>query len=667
MTQLKPKSDDDQILQQTIQREWFISNGIGGFASSTVCDIHTRRYHGLLMAALTPPTGRTLLLSKLDMSVNYKGRHYPLFSNEFADGTIDPGGYSYLLSFQLDKGMPVWRYAVADALIEKRIVMQPGSNTTLVNLKILRASDSLNFTLTPLCTYRDYHNHSHGGWSLQVNELAYGFEVYAFAGACRYRVYCKQAKYVADPDWYWQFKHRTETARGLDDCEDLFRPGYFSLALHEGEQATTVVSDQVSTSIDFESVVNQIHSEQQLLLQTLPVNVPDWIRQLVLAANQFVVERYQNGLASGKTIIAGYPWFTDWGRDTMIALPGLTLALGRFEIAASILRTFARYTSKGMLPNRFPDQDLTPEYNSVDSTLWFFQAIDQYTLYSGDSSLAIELYPVLSEIIDWYYKGTRYGISVDLQDQLLMAGEPGVQLTWMDAKVDDWVVTPRIGKCVEINALWYNAIQVMFQLANQLGYTEQSEKYHHYALEIKNSFQRFWNTDKQYLYDVIDGLEGNCHNDGKRYDSRLRPNQLFAVSLPYSPLTTIQQKAVVDCCNNHLLTPYGMRSLASNEPGYAPYYQGNPRQRDGAYHQGTVWSWLIGPFIDAHYRVYGDADQALSFLQSFPQHLDTACMGQVNEIFDAEPPFKPRGCFAQAWSVGEVLLIWLKYQKISAM
>ncbi len=661
MILLKPGGNDDQILQQTIECEWLISNGLGGFASSTVCDIHSRRYHGLLMAALTPPTGRTLLVSKLDISVQYQGRNYPLFSNEFADGTIDPNGFSYLQSFQLEKGLPVWRYAVADALIEKRIIMQPGSNTTMVNLKVLSASDSLIFTLTPLCTYRDYHSHSQGGWPLQVNDIPSGFEVNAFAGACRYRVNCTEGKFISDPDWYWQFKHREETARGLDDKEDLFRPGYFRLTLGKGEQATTVLSDENFDFADFNQVRNQIYSEQQGLARMLPRDAPDWIRQLALAAGQFIVERYQDGLPSGKTIIAGYPWFTDWGRDTMIALPGLTLALGRYDIAASILRTFSKHVSKGMLPNRFPDQDAMPEYNSVDATLWFFQAIDQYTHYSGDISLTTELYPVLCEIIDWHYKGTRYGIKVDQDDSLLMAGEPGVQLTWMDAKVDDWVVTPRIGKCVEINALWYNALQIMSGLANQLGYTEQANKYHLHVLAVKNSFQRFWNTDKQCLYDVIDGPEGDLYDDGKRYDGSLRPNHLFAVSLPYSPLNEEQQKAVVDCCKNHLLTPYGMRSLASNESGYEPYYQGNPRQRDGAYHQGTVWSWLIGPFIDAHYRVYKDTEQALSFLEPFRQHLNTACIGQVNEIFDAEAPFKPRGCFAQAWSIGEVLRIWLKY------
>lgn len=659
MIQLELGRNDCRNFHRAVEHEWLITNGIGGFACGTVCEANTRRYHGLLMAALTPPTGRTLLVSKLDISVRYLGRDYFLSSNEFADGTIAPEGFIHLESFHLELGLPVWRYAVADALLEKRIVMRPQHNTTLVNIKVLRASDRLELTLTPLCTYRDYHSHGHGGWTPEIREIPDGFEVNAFPGACRYRIACKQARFISDPAWHWQFKHRMETARGLDDLEDLFRPGYFSLTLIEGEQAQVVLSDELSVSEDFESVLQHIHTEQHHLLKRLPASAPDWIRQLALAAGQFIVDRGQNGQTAGKTIIAGYPWFTDWGRDTMIALPGLTLAIGRYELAAEILRTFAAHVSAGMLPNRFPDQDTHPDYNTVDATLWFIHAIDQYIRYSGDLSLAKSMYPVLADIIDWHLKGTRYGIRVDSEDGLLAAGEPGVQLTWMDAKVDDWVVTPRIGKCVEINALWYNALNVISELGEQFGYTKQAGDYQQRAQQAKNSFQRFWNPDKNCLYDVIDGPEGEMHADGKRYDGSLRPNQLFALSLPHCPLPERQQKAVVDQCEQALLTPFGLRSLASDEPGYAPYYQGNPAQRDGAYHQGTVWAWLIGPFVDAHYRVYQDREKALSFLEPLSLHLNSACSGQVSEIFDATPPFTARGCFAQAWSVGEILHVWL--------
>ncbi|MCL7419680.1 MAG: amylo-alpha-1,6-glucosidase [Methylobacter sp.] len=648
--------------EHAVAYEWLVTNGIGGFACGTVAEAHTRRYHGLLTAALTPPTGRTLLVSKLDIAAHYRGRDYALFSNEFADGTITPEGFMHLESFRLDRGLPVWRYAIADALIEKRIIMQPGNNTTLINIRLVRASENLSFTLTPLCTHRDYHNHSHGGWNPETCAIANGFEVKAFPGARRYRVSCEPADFTLDPVWYWRFKHRQETARGLDDTEDLFRPGYFSLTLAEGGQATVALTDGVGASVDFEQASRQIHDEQEDWLKQIPADAPDWIRQLALAAGQFIVDRRQHGQAAGKTIIAGYPWFTDWGRDAMIALPGLTLALGRFDIAAEILRTLAEHISAGMLPNRFPDQDSKPEYNTADATLWFIHAIDQYTQYSGDDVLAAELYPVLTDIIDWHRKGTRYGIRVDEQDGLLTTGETGMQLTWMDAKVGDWVVTPRIGKCVEINALWYNALKVVSGLARQFGSQEQADDYQQSALRVKNSFRHFWNKANLCLYDVIDGPEGDLHDDDQCYDGRLRPNQLLAVSLPHSPLCERQCKAIVDLCARELLTPFGLRSLAAGEPDYAPRYQGNPEQRDGAYHQGTVWAWLIGPFIDAHYRVYQDAEKALSFLDSFRQHLNEAGLGQVSEIFDAEPPFTARGCFAQAWSVGEILRVWLKFQ-----
>ncbi len=659
MTQIKRGPGDCGIFERAVEREWLITNGIGGFASSTICETNTRRYHGLLVAAFEPPTVRILLVAKLDITVRYRGQEYPLFCNEFADGTIAPKGYVHLESFHLDNGLPVWRYAVADALIEKRIVMKPGQNTTYVNIKVLRASDELIVDLTPLCTYRDYHSHSHGGWNLGLREILHGFEVNAFSGACAYQLSCEQATFIPDPAWYWNFKHRSETARGLDDSEDLFRPGHFALSLGEGEQAAVVISDEVGIAEDFTTVQQQLREQQLTLLQSLPTDAPGWIKQLALAAGQFIVDRYQDGLPAGKTVISGYPWFADWGRDTMIALPGLTLTLHRFDDAASILRTFATYVSDGMLPNRFPDNGAEPEYNTVDATLWYFHAIDQYTQMSGDVSLAEELYPVLADIIDWHRRGTRYGVKADLDDGLLAAGENGVQLTWMDAKVGCWVVTPRIGKCVEINALWYNALKIMAGFAGQLGHTLRARDYQTAATQIKDSFQRFWNPARNCLYDVIDGTEGDQGADGNNYDSRLRPNQIFAVSLPHSPLPAEQQKSVVDSCARELLTSFGLRSLAKGEPGYVPYYQGNPAQRDSAYHQGTVWAWLIGPFVDAHFRVYQDAEKARSFLEPLGAHLADACIGQVSEIFDAEPPFAPRGCFAQAWSVAEILRAWL--------
>ncbi len=637
---------------QAAEYEWLITNGLGGFAAGTVAEANTRRYHGLLTVALNPPSNRTLLVSKTDITAHYQGRNWPLFSNEFMDGSIAPHGYRLLESFHLDKGLPVWRYAFADALIEKRLLMEPGRDITQLSLRVVCSSAPLAFTLTPLCAYRDYHSQGQGGWEMQIEAQADGVRITAFAGARPYHVSCSGARFSADPLWYWHFRHRIESNRGLDDSEDLFRPGEFSLKLDAGETTTLVLNAEAKPAIALTDLLQRHDERYRVLTAFLPEEMPDWIRQLALAADQFIVERQHLGKPAGKTIIAGYPWFGDWGRDSMIALSGLTLVTRRFNDAASILRTFADYVSEGMLPNRFPDGADRPDYNTVDATLWYFHAIHQYKERSNDATLAAELYPTLREIIDWHQHGTRYGIAVDPEDGLLRAGEPGVQLTWMDAKVDDWVVTPRIGKPVEVNALWYNALRVMADLAQQLGHHEDARSFSQSAKRVEVSFDRFWNPARGYLYDVIDGPEGDA-------DACLRPNQLLAISLPHSPLSPKRQQAVVDACARTLLTPRGLRSLAPDEPGYEAHYGGGQRERDGAYHQGTVWAWLIGPFVDAHYRVYRDAAMARSYLEPFAQHLTEAGLGSISEIFDAEPPFAPRGCFAQAWSVAEVLRAWL--------
>jgi predicted glycogen debranching enzyme len=660
MTQWSLGRNTCSELGQALDHEWLVTNGIGGFAAGTVCEANTRRYHGLLIAALAPPAARTLLVAAVDVTVIYDSIEYRLATHEFADGTVAPHGYRHLESFHLDHGTPVWRYAIADAVLEKRLLMQPGHNTTQLGLYVLRARGPLQLELTPLCGYRDYHSHGHGGWQPGLREIPDGCEIEAFPGAQPYRLTCAGALFTPDPEWYWHFRHRAEGARGLDDTEDLYRPGRFALPLEPGEQASAVLSTESDAPPAFGALRNEIERRAAALLNPLPAGSPAAVQQLAQAADQFIVARHRDGQSAGKTVIAGYPWFGDWGRDAMIALPGLTLAMGRYVIAAAILRTFAAHVSDGMLPNRFPDGDETPEYNTVDATLWFFHAVDQYGRDSGDPSLATELYPVLADIIEWHRRGTRYGIQVDAADGLLASGEDGVQLTWMDARVGDWVVTPRTGKCVEINALWYHALRVMEGLASKLGSQSEAAGYRQAAEQVRLSFQRFWNPARAALYDVIDGPEGEPGEDGCRYDGRLRPNQIFAVSLPHSPLDPAAQKAVVDACARDLLTSHGLRSLAPGEPGYVGHYTGGPRERDGAYHQGTVWAWLIGPFVDAHHRVYGDAALARSFLEPLLLHLESDCLGSISEIFDADPPFAARGCFAQAWSVAEVLRAWLK-------
>jgi predicted glycogen debranching enzyme len=653
---------DLEDFEQAAKREWLITNGLGGFAAGTVADANTRRYHGLLVAALKPPLQRTVMLAGLDVMAQYNGVELPLSTNEFTDGTIAPRGHVNIERFRLEHGLPIWEYAFNDALIEKRIIMPHGENTTLVRYRVLRASSSLRLTLRPLCSHRDYHSHMHGGWDFQTSALADGYRIDAYHGAAPYFIRTGDSVTIQPAtSWYWHFRHRVEATRGLDDSEDLYSPGTIECELAEGEVITLTVSTLADRVLDFDSMLQDELARRQALLKTLPQAVDDTsLAQLVYAADQFIVSRGSDTATAGKTVIAGYPWFGDWGRDTMIALPGLTLSSGRYDIANSILRTFAVYLDAGMLPNRFPDHGEEPEYNTVDATLWYVHAVHQYTRHSNDTSLAAELFDSLIGIIDWHNRGTRYNIHIDPEDGLLWSGESGVQLTWMDAKIGEWVVTPRIGKAVEINALWYNALMGIAELATSLGKQEIASQYTENAARVAQSFTRFWNEGDNCLYDVIDGPAGIDPGDGHRYDASIRPNQLFAVSLPHSPLDADQQRAVVDICARELVTSFGLRSLATTSADYTGNYHGGPFERDSAYHQGTVWAWLLPPLAEAHYRVYGDAARARSYLRPMFSHLREACVGSISEIFDGDAPYLAHGCFAQAWSVAELLRVWLQ-------
>lgn len=662
MTTLTLRHDQCSQLCANSAHEWLLTNGLGGYASGTVAQINTRRYHGWLMAALTPPTQRTLLVAKIDITAHYRGNDFPLYANEFADGSVTPRGFDYLQSFRIEDGLLIWRFGLGDAVIEQQLHMSAGENTTYLTLRVMRASQPIDFTLLPLCTYRDDHQQARGGWSLDVIDLHNGFEIRAFEGATPYRVYGSGIQFVPDPDWYWQFGHAMERARGLDEHEDLFRPGWLHVQLAPGQSTSVVLTTETKNpseaTEDEAQSASQCVARHQASVGFLPENAPDWVKQLAQACDQFVVARQQPekepNHANTQTIIAGYPWFTDWGRDTMIALTGLVLVPKRFEVGARILTTFADYISDGMLPNRFPDQGAVPEYNTADATLWFFEALQQYDRRSEDHALVEQLYPKLKEIIDWHQKGTCFGIRVDSTDGLLQAGETGVQLTWMDAKVGDWVVTPRAGKPVEINALWYNALRLMAAWAKRLKRRSDATKFTQMAQLVEASFPRFFNPQKAYLYDVLDiALEEGRHDDA------IRPNVLFALSLTHSPLSQAWQKTVLDTCTIKLLTPYGLRTLAADEAGYTPQYNGDVSTRDAAYHQGTVWPWLLGAYTEAHWRVYGDAQRARSYLDAMAGHLSEAGMGSISEIFDAEPPFTPRGCPAQAWSVAEILRAWV--------
>ncbi len=644
-------------------REWLVTNGIGGYASGTVAGLLIRRYHGLLIAALQPPLERTLLLTRLDETAAYDGRTYPLFANRWAVPTstlrheqgrewegVEPIGFHHLERFHLEGTTPVWTFACADALLEKRVWMQPGANTTYIRYDLHRATAPLALSIKAIVNYRDHHSNTYAGdWQMRVEPVAHGLQVTAFDGAVPFYLQSDRCEAMPQHEWYQDYFLSVERCRGLDALDDNLYAGHFHAVLHPGESLTIVASTEATPSLDSASAYGERQEhEQRLVTQSGLTDAPAWVQHLVLVADQFIVRRPLPDQSDGRSVIAGYPWFGDWGRDTMISLPGLTLVTGRHDVAARILRTFAHFVDQGMLPNRFPDKNETPEYNTVDATLWYFEAIRAYHAATGDDALLRDLFPVLQEIIAWHQRGTRYNIRVDPDDGLLYAGEPGVQLTWMDAKVDDWVVTPRIGKPVEINALWYNALLSMAEFVRHLG--EPADDHEALAEQTRAGFARFWNETTGYCYDLLDGPEGD--------DPALRPNQLLAVSLHHSPLTSQQQRAVVDACARHLLTSHGLRSLAADDPAYIGHYSGDQRQRDAAYHQGAVWGWLIGPFVSAHLRVYGDRELARSFLQPLIHHLADHGVGSISEVFDGDPPFAPRGCIAQAWSVAEVLRAW---------
>jgi predicted glycogen debranching enzyme len=641
------------------RREWLVTNNLGGFAAGTVSGANTRRYHGLLVASLTPPVQRTVLLAKVDVRVNYQGRSVELGANEFSGGVIHPQGYAHIESFRLLQGIPTWRYAIGDALLEQQIFMAPLTHSSYLGLRLLRAGAAIDIALQPLCTYRDYHSQLRGERDFRVDAAPSSCTVLAFDGARALHLSIDQGSFEPGGDWYWNFFHRRESERGLDAVEDLFMPGRFATRLVYGEHRFFVASIEALAPAAGLGVLAQLAGKSELLTAALPAGAPSWVRQLALASDQFLVRREVLS-QRGSSVIAGYPWFTDWGRDAMIALPGLTSTLGRHDIALEIIETFTRCVDHGMLPNRFPDGNEPPEYNTADATLWLFHALSEYLDSTHDGRLPQRLLPTLLNIIQAHVEGTRFGIGVDPSDGLLRAGEHGVQLTWMDAKVGDWVVTPRIGKCVEVNALWLNALQVTARLAAQVGNVPAAQQCQTLLAHASAHFDRFWNAQRGCLYDVID-VDGTA-----ACDASMRPNQLFAVSLPFSPLQPEQMRAVVDACAGQLLTSYGLRSLGPHEPAYVGHYQGDVWHRDGAYHQGTVWSWLLGPFALAHYRVYGDAAAALSFLDPVGDHLRDACLGSISEIFDGDAPHVARGCFAQAWSVAEVLRAWVHLERLKA-
>lgn len=638
-----------QNFNEAIRREWLETNGLGGWSSSTISGAHTRRYHGLLVAATRPPVGRMVMLSKLDETIEVEGQRLEMTTNIYV-GAVHPQGYRYLQNFTKDF-FPVFTYEAAGVRLQKSIAAVYGENTTLILYEVSGASPTFTLELRPFMAGRDYHSLSHANEQITKN-FEFENDVFAarlYEGLPELYLLIPGATFETQPDWFYNFEYLVEKARGQDFQEDLFTPGLFKCRLKAGDKLGVIASTHNPTGRDAFALFAQEKERRKKLISEMPV-VDETTKTLGLAADQFIVQRDNDS----KTIIAGYHWFTDWGRDTMIALPGLTLATGRFEDAKKIIRTFARSVSKGLLPNRFPDAGVEPEYNTVDATLWFFVAIYKYLKYTGDKEfLKNELLPILEDIISWHDRGTRYNIHV-AEDGLLYAGEPGVQLTWMDAKIGDWVVTPRIGKAVEINALWCNALAILSSLYNLAGQKASAKRSAKRTVQTRDRFREvFWYEEGGYLYDVV---------DGERRDTSIRPNQIFALSLPYPLLEEQQANKVLETVTDKLYTPFGLRSLAPEDPHYRPVYSGNSSERDSAYHQGTVWGWLLGPWLTAVVRVNGQDGKATAqrYFKEIIPHLEDAGIGTISEIFDAEAPHAPHGCIAQAWSVAEILRAYVE-------
>ena len=628
-------------------REWLVTNGIGGYAAGTVADIPTRRYHGLMIAALKAPLGRKLLASKLDAIATYNQKQYILFNEQRDASDRHFAGLSYLQSFRLDAGMPIWTYAFADVLLEKRLWMAEGKHTTYVQYHVLRASSEVALELRLGVNYRIHHDNSEKyDYEIEIQPSESGCDIH-FEDQTLHVISSATANTVNK--WHSPYYHAIEDFRGFEAHDTNIWAASFKSTLQSKEKTSIILTIENNVVSDVTKALDNYQTHKRTLIEKSPIaGTHPNIDQLILAADQFIVKRQTQTIKDGRTIIAGYPWFADWGRDTMISLTGLTLSTGRSDVARQVLATYAQFVDQGMLPNRFPDDGEAPEYNTADATLWYFQAIWQYYERTKDKEFISTLFAALQSIIEWHEQGTRYGIHVDQSDGLLFAGEAGKQLTWMDVKIDNWVVTPRHGKPIEINALWINALRIMCYFGEL--FDEDTRAYADRLAQAEKSFQRFWNEHLSYCYDVIDSSNGD--------DDSLRPNQLIALALPNCPFSTEQQKSIIKICSQRLYTHAGMRTRDPMHKDYTGRYGGDFRKRDSAYHQGTVWGWLIGPFIDAILNVYDDTALATSYLEPILQHIHSRCVGTLSEIYEGNAPFLPRGAFAQAWSVAEVLRVW---------
>jgi predicted glycogen debranching enzyme len=661
--------------EELLEREWIVSNGLGGYASGTVSGAATRRYHGVLIAALPAPLGRVVMWNHVSESLRFHDGAVVRLSGEEHAGVADSvAGVEHLAGFRLEDGLPVWTYRLRDIALEKRVILPHLQNTVYLTYRLVKASEPVQLELRPAFHFRHHEApvNKGGAGPYKFSAVEQRYEIApARPGFPTLRMkFCggESAFTIASKE-IQQVLYRTEQSRGYAFEGALWSPGFFHVDLKVNDEATLIGSTEKWEIIELLGAKQLAALERERrfrLLDGFEWNGRDqFVAELTFAGDQFVItpagrfEEAARAHAAGddvRTVIAGYHWFTDWGRDTMISLEGLTLLPGRWLEAGYILRTFASYVRDGLIPNMFPDSSKQGLYHTADATLWFFHALNRYLNYSDDWRTLELLLPTLVDIIEHHLAGTKFNIRVDPGDGLLAQGQEGYQLTWMDAKMGDWVVTPRRGKAVEINALWYNALKLTAHWVDQSGDSAAAEKYETHANRASEAFnQRFWFADGGYLYDVVD-----CKNDPGSFDVSCRPNQLFAISLDHPVLDQSRWESVVGVAEEKLLTPLGLRSLSPDDPEYKPMYAGDLRSRDGAYHQGTVWAWLIGPFVDAWIKVYPEQRQdARKFLSVFPKHLSDNGVGTISEVFDARAPHMAGGCIAQAWSVAEVLRSWV--------
>jgi len=654
-----------------VEREWLVTNGLGGYSAGTVAGAATRRYHGLLIGSFPPPLGRILLLADLEERLHLDDHRAVRLGGEERPDAAELHGARFLADFRLEAGMPVWTYDLGGVVLEKRLIVPHGRNLVCIGYRLIQSDAPVRLELHPLVHLRSHDapvDHALEPRRYRADTSRDGIEIGCGEELPSLRIRRPTGcSFHAEPRIVAGLLYSLEASRGYASVGDRWSPGYFRADLEPNSWVGIVAGDEPWSSLPIADVERFVRDEADRKEELLS-SAGDWARtgiaaRLVAAADSFVIEPPRpadevSARARGehaRTIIAGYHWFTDWGRDTMISLEGLTLATGRWREAHEILLTFGRHIRDGLIPNMFPEGRDEGLYHTADATLWFFHALHRYQAVTGDRSAVDTLMPRLREIIDRHIAGTHFGIGVDPQDGLLRQGADGYQLTWMDAKVDDWVVTPRRGKAVEINALWYNALCLMRAWEADRAEHDRAARLAHLAAQAQASFNdRFWIEHERYLRDVVDGDEGHD-------DDAFRPNQIFAVALPHPVLRPDRWSDVVHAVRDRLLTPVGLRSLAPGHPQYRATYFGDLRTRDAAYHQGTVWGWLIGPFIDAWLRVQPrDTVLARRSLDGLVHHLDEACIGSISEVFDAEPPHTPRGCVAQAWSVAEVLRCWKK-------